>query len=149
MPRTGRLRYCLTSSWPTGWPPLSMWRGLRSARPTVNLSRVSHRRPASPRAARGSEQWPCTGCWVSFTWRAATQTRALEEFERELMLENAGQLYARECAANTWYAIGALRLRQGRPGTTPPRHSPTPSNVFPRTRWRTWGSQPLAASART
>jgi DNA-binding winged helix-turn-helix (wHTH) protein len=42
------------------------------------------------------------------------QTRALEEFERELLLENAGQLYARECAANTWYAIGALWLRQGR-----------------------------------
>ena len=42
------------------------------------------------------------------------ETRALEEFERELSFENAGQLYARECAANTWYAIGALRLRQGR-----------------------------------
>ena len=43
------------------------------------------------------------------------ETRALEEFERELSFENAGQLYARECAANTWYAIGALRLRQHRP----------------------------------
>ena len=43
------------------------------------------------------------------------EARALEEFERELSFENAGQLYARECAANTWYAIGALRLRQGRP----------------------------------
>ena len=43
------------------------------------------------------------------------ETRALEEFERELSFEHAGQLYARECAANTWYAIGALRLRQGRP----------------------------------
>jgi hypothetical protein len=42
------------------------------------------------------------------------ETRALEEFERELSFESAGQLYARECAANTWYAIGALRLRQGR-----------------------------------
>jgi DNA-binding winged helix-turn-helix (wHTH) protein/Tfp pilus assembly protein PilF len=41
------------------------------------------------------------------------ETRALEEFERELSFESAGQLYARECAANTWYAIGALRLRQG------------------------------------
>src|SRR5207247_3981113 len=41
-------------------------------------------------------------------------SRALEEFERELAFEHAGQLYARECAANTWYAIGALRLRQGR-----------------------------------
>jgi DNA-binding winged helix-turn-helix (wHTH) protein/Tfp pilus assembly protein PilF len=43
------------------------------------------------------------------------ETLALEEFERELSFEHAGQLYARECAANTWYAIGALRLRQGRP----------------------------------
>jgi DNA-binding winged helix-turn-helix (wHTH) protein/Tfp pilus assembly protein PilF len=43
------------------------------------------------------------------------EARALEEFERELSDANAGQLYARECAANTWYAIGALRLRQGRP----------------------------------
>jgi len=42
------------------------------------------------------------------------ETRALEAFERELQSEAAGQLYARECAANTWYAIGALRLRQGR-----------------------------------
>jgi len=42
------------------------------------------------------------------------ETSALEEFERELSFESAGQLYARECAANTWYAIGALRLRQGR-----------------------------------
>lgn len=38
---------------------------------------------------------------------------ALEEFERELALENTGHVYARECCANTWYACGALRLRQG------------------------------------
>jgi DNA-binding winged helix-turn-helix (wHTH) protein len=43
------------------------------------------------------------------------EARALEEFERELSDASAGQLYARECAANTWYAIGALRLRQSRP----------------------------------
>jgi tetratricopeptide (TPR) repeat protein len=43
------------------------------------------------------------------------ETRALEEFELELSLESAGHLYARECCANTWYAIGALRLRQRRP----------------------------------
>jgi DNA-binding winged helix-turn-helix (wHTH) protein len=42
------------------------------------------------------------------------ERRALEEFERELSFEHSGQLYARECAANTWYAIGALRLRQQR-----------------------------------
>ena len=28
--------------------------------------------------------------------------------------EHSGNLYARECCANTWYALGALRLRQGR-----------------------------------
>lgn len=40
--------------------------------------------------------------------------RALAAFERELAFEASGQLYARECCANTWYAIGALRLRQAR-----------------------------------
>ncbi len=35
------------------------------------------------------------------------------EFERELQRESNGQLYARECCANTWYALGALRLRLG------------------------------------
>jgi DNA-binding winged helix-turn-helix (wHTH) protein len=40
--------------------------------------------------------------------------RALEQFERELSFEDSGHLYARECCANTWYAIGSLRLRQGR-----------------------------------
>jgi DNA-binding winged helix-turn-helix (wHTH) protein/cytochrome c-type biogenesis protein CcmH/NrfG len=40
--------------------------------------------------------------------------RALAEFERELSFEASGHLYARECCANTWYAIGALRLRQTR-----------------------------------
>ncbi len=39
---------------------------------------------------------------------------AQDAFERELADEGARHLYARECAANTWYAIGALRLRQGR-----------------------------------
>jgi DNA-binding winged helix-turn-helix (wHTH) protein len=40
--------------------------------------------------------------------------RALEQFERELSFEGSGHLYARECCANTWYAIGSLRLREGR-----------------------------------
>ncbi len=34
-------------------------------------------------------------------------------FGRELALEGSGHLYARECAANTWYALGALRFRRG------------------------------------
>jgi DNA-binding winged helix-turn-helix (wHTH) protein len=40
--------------------------------------------------------------------------RALEQFERELAFEGSGHLYARECCANTWYAIGSMTLRQGR-----------------------------------
>jgi DNA-binding winged helix-turn-helix (wHTH) protein len=39
---------------------------------------------------------------------------ALDEFARELEFERDGQLYARECAANTWYAIGAIHFRSGR-----------------------------------
>jgi DNA-binding winged helix-turn-helix (wHTH) protein len=39
---------------------------------------------------------------------------ALGEFTRELDFESDGQLYAVECAANTWYAIGAIHLRGGR-----------------------------------
>src|SRR5439155_20946812 len=39
---------------------------------------------------------------------------ALKDFEGELSHETSGHLYARECCANTWYAIGALKLREGR-----------------------------------
>lgn len=35
-------------------------------------------------------------------------------FERELAQEASGHLYARECCANTWYALGALAIREGR-----------------------------------
>jgi len=41
--------------------------------------------------------------------------RALEDFERELSFESTGHVYARECCANAWYAIGALHWRQQRP----------------------------------
>ncbi len=39
---------------------------------------------------------------------------ALSEFERELARETSGHLYARECCANTWYAVGAAHLHRGR-----------------------------------
>jgi tetratricopeptide (TPR) repeat protein len=42
------------------------------------------------------------------------ESKAIEEFEAELSLEETGHLYAHECCASTWYAIGALRLRQRR-----------------------------------
>lgn len=38
---------------------------------------------------------------------------AQAHFERELAAESSGHLYARECCANVWYAIGAMRWRQG------------------------------------
>lgn len=38
---------------------------------------------------------------------------ALAAFDRELAFEGGGHLYGRECCANTWYAIGSLRFRQG------------------------------------
>ena len=41
-------------------------------------------------------------------------SRAMADFEQELANEARGHLYARECCANTWYAIGALHLRGGR-----------------------------------
>jgi Tfp pilus assembly protein PilF len=37
---------------------------------------------------------------------------ALAAFACELELEAHGHLYARECCANAWYAIGACRLRR-------------------------------------
>ena len=40
---------------------------------------------------------------------------ALAAFERELALESRGHLYARECSANAWYAIGVCQRRHGDP----------------------------------
>jgi DNA-binding winged helix-turn-helix (wHTH) protein len=50
------------------------------------------------------------------------EAEALTDFERELSFESSGHLYARECCANTWYAIGAIRLRQ--------RHDDEASTAF-------------------
>ena len=38
---------------------------------------------------------------------------ALQELERELLQYQEGHIYARECYANVWYSIGAIRWRQG------------------------------------
>jgi tetratricopeptide (TPR) repeat protein len=44
---------------------------------------------------------------------------AMAAFERELASEGEGHLYGRECCANTWYAIGTMRMREGdRSGAT-------------------------------
>ena len=42
------------------------------------------------------------------------EQQALASLQRELAFEATGQLFGRECAANTWYAIGVVMLRQGR-----------------------------------
>jgi tetratricopeptide (TPR) repeat protein len=41
------------------------------------------------------------------------ENEALAAFDRELALEPRGHLYARECSANAWYAIGACHVRRG------------------------------------
>jgi DNA-binding winged helix-turn-helix (wHTH) protein len=41
------------------------------------------------------------------------ESRARDLLARECALEDSGHLYARECAANAWYALGALDLRRG------------------------------------
>jgi DNA-binding winged helix-turn-helix (wHTH) protein len=66
--------------------------------------------------ARGARFGPVALHWLRglIALSRGDETSAMHDFERELAAENAGQLYARECAANTWYAIGALRLRRGR-----------------------------------
>ena len=54
--------------------------------------------------------------WLTGLIRLARgdEAGALDAFEHELSCESSGHLYARECCANTWYAIGALRWRQQR-----------------------------------
>jgi DNA-binding winged helix-turn-helix (wHTH) protein len=42
--------------------------------------------------------------------------QAIDELTRELDAPHGNQIYARECIANTWYTLGALRQRQGRRG---------------------------------
>ena len=44
---------------------------------------------------------------------AGDEAQALAAFDRELADEHLGQLYARECCANTFYAIAAVRHARG------------------------------------
>ncbi len=71
---------------------------------------------AAQDAQRGTHAFSCVGAhWLLGLVRLARgdENEALTELHRELEFEADGQLYARECAANTWYAIGAVMLRQG------------------------------------
>ncbi len=73
------------------------------------------------RIQRGTQDTPSRFSAVGLHWldglialARGDEDGALAAFERELASEGAGHLYARECAANTWYAIGVLRQRQTR-----------------------------------
>jgi tetratricopeptide (TPR) repeat protein len=70
-------------------------------------------------ASQSSHQTPSRFSGVALHWlrglvylARGDERRALESLERELSFESSGHLYARECCANTWYAIGALHARK-------------------------------------
>ncbi len=72
-------------------------------------------------AAQDAQPQPARFSAVALHWllglvclTRGDEARARAEFDRELAFEGSGQLYARECCANTWYAIGAVELRAGR-----------------------------------
>jgi hypothetical protein len=61
---------------------------------------------------------------------------ALQAFEKEIANETSGHLYARECCANAWYAIGALRLRQRSPSVARAAFTQAIARVSPHRRAR-------------
>jgi DNA-binding winged helix-turn-helix (wHTH) protein len=72
-------------------------------------------------ASQASQENPSRFSGVALHWlrglvhlARGDERRAREAFDRELSCEASGHLYARECCANTWYAIGALHARQQR-----------------------------------
>jgi DNA-binding winged helix-turn-helix (wHTH) protein/Tfp pilus assembly protein PilF len=72
---------------------------------------------AAQDAQQGSHAFVSVGChWLLGLVRLARgdEQEALAALHRELAFEASGQLYGRECAANTFYAIGAVLVRQGR-----------------------------------
>jgi len=71
---------------------------------------------ATQDAQQGTHAFSSVGChWLLGLVLLArgAEEPACAELERELAFETDGHLYARECMANTWYAIGALQLRRG------------------------------------
>jgi DNA-binding winged helix-turn-helix (wHTH) protein len=71
---------------------------------------------AAQDAQQGAQAFGSVGChWLLGLVLLARgdEGQAFDELQRELAFETNGHLYARECVANTWYAIGALRLRRG------------------------------------
>lgn len=74
--------------------------------------------PVAPIAAdSGASRFPAVGLhWLRGLVLAefGDEEAALEAFAQELTFEDAAHIYAREAAANSWYASGAIYLRQGR-----------------------------------
>ena len=67
-------------------------------------------------AQQGTHAFTSVGChWLLGLVHLARgdEEQAFDELQRELAFESNGHLYARECVANAWYAIGALQLRRG------------------------------------
>jgi DNA-binding winged helix-turn-helix (wHTH) protein len=99
---------------------LAHWLGatVYVARQAFDLAEQELRAGAAAQdAQQGTHAFSSVGShWLLALVRLARgdEAQAFEALRRELAFETAGQLYARECAANTWYAIGALHLRQGR-----------------------------------
>src|SRR5262249_15105831 len=58
---------------------------------------------------------PVAVYWLrGLLWLArGDQAAAASAFERELAACSRAHLYGRECAANTWFAIGAMHLHNG------------------------------------
>ena len=70
---------------------------------------------AAQDAQQGAHAFSSVGShWLLGLVRLARgdEAQALDTLRRELAFEADGQLYARECVANTWYAIGAVHLRR-------------------------------------
>jgi DNA-binding winged helix-turn-helix (wHTH) protein len=72
-------------------------------------------------ASQSSHESPSRFSGVALHWlrglvhlARGDERRARASLERELSFESSGHLYARECCANTWYAIGAIHTRQHR-----------------------------------
>ena len=81
---------------------------------STSCARGARRRTHSARRAAGSMPSVCTCFMDWYSPRKATRMVRSRSSSREMAFEADGQLYARECSANTWYAHGAIRLRQGR-----------------------------------
>ncbi len=88
------------------------------ARQAFDLAEQELRAGAAAQDAQaGSHAFTSVGShWLLGLVRLARgdEHEALDALHRELTFEATGQVYGRECAANTWYAIGAVMLRQGR-----------------------------------